>query len=152
MRHSERAHAPQPARPCAGAPGPTYHSQGHSCTPQGSTGVAAKNPHAAVKTQHGKIKIMKSKCDTLGTECECAWKTPPAVSGNKGCCSHCFPAAWTVSPEGPQGGDKGATHRQAHLVGIKLRPLLHGTPEETWVRKQDAGRRGLRCTSKEACR
>lgn len=100
MRRSQQVHALQLANPCARTPGPTYHSEGHSCTPQGSTGIAAQSPHAAVKTQHSKIKIMKSKFDSLSTEYECAWKTPPAISGNKECCSHRFPAARTVSPEG----------------------------------------------------
>ena len=93
MRHSEGVHAP-------GLLGPRTTARDISSTPQGRTGIAAKSPHAAVKTQHSKIKIMKSKFDSLGTEYECAWKTPPAVSGNKECCSHRFPAARTVSPEG----------------------------------------------------
>ena len=36
---------------------------------------------------------------------------------------HHATAAWMVSPEGPWGGDKWATHRQAHLVAVKLWPL-----------------------------
>lgn len=72
--------------------------------------------------------------------------------------SHYMTAAWTVSPEGPQGGDKGATHCQAHLVGIKLRPPLHGTPEETsdkktgcWPKRAEVHIKGSMSVSPESC-
>ena len=96
--------------PCARTPGPSYYSEGNSCPPREAQKSQLRAHTLQRRPSAAKIKIVKSKFDSLGTDCECAWETPPALSGNKGCFSHRSPAAWTVSPEGLRW--KQPAHRQ----------------------------------------